>query len=152
MRILVLPIELQKIIGNRTYTLDNVGMSGSQVLCFDDMVLQIGKHTAAHDREVTILPWMVSKNLPVPQVLHAQVVNGTRYLLMSRVPGKMSCADEYLDNADVLLEILAEGMHILWKTGFQHTGSNAHLFPQITRMLTGNCFCFSRGYQHPDDF
>ena len=35
---------------------------------------------------------------------------------MSRVPGKMSCAAEYLDDADVLLDILAEGMHLLWET------------------------------------
>lgn len=113
---MVLPFELRKIIGDRPYTLDDVGMSGSQVLCFDDMVLKIGKHTDAHEREVSMLTWMRSKNLHVPQVLHAQVIDGTRYLLMSRVPGKMSCAEEYLDNADVLLEILAEGMHILWKT------------------------------------
>ncbi|MBQ4590450.1 MAG: aminoglycoside 3'-phosphotransferase [Clostridia bacterium] len=111
-----IPAELRKLLGDRPYTLDNVGMSGSYVLCFDDMVLKIGKHTAAHDREVFMLPWMVSKNLPVPQVLHAQVVDGTRYLLMSRVPGKMSCAEEYLDNSDVLLEVLAEGMHMLWET------------------------------------
>lgn len=111
-----LPSELQKIIGNRPYTLDDVGMSGSQVLCFDDMVLKIGKHTAEHDREVSMLAWMTEKKLPVPQVLHAQAKDGTRYLLMSRVPGKMSCSAEYLDDADTLLEILAEGMHLLWKT------------------------------------
>lgn len=111
-----LPSELQEIIGSRPYTLDDVGMSGSQVLCFDDMVLKIGKHTAAHDRELAMLTWMSSKKLPVPEVLHADVVDGTRYLLMSRIPGKMSCAEEYLDNADVLVKILAEGLHLLWKT------------------------------------
>ena len=114
--IMVLPSEIQKLIVQKTYTLDDVGMSGSQVLCFDDMVLKIGKHTDAHDREVSMLAWLASKNLPVPAVIHAQVTDGTRYLLMSRVPGKMSCAEEYLDNADTLLGILAEGMHILWKT------------------------------------
>lgn len=111
-----LPSDLQTLLGDRPYTLDNVGMSGSQVLCFDDMVLKIEKHTDAHEREVSMLTWMVSKNLPVPEVLYADVIDGTRYLLMSRVPGKMSCAAEYLDNADVLLEILAEGLHMLWET------------------------------------
>jgi kanamycin kinase/aminoglycoside 3'-phosphotransferase-3 len=111
-----LPSELQTLLGDRPYVLDSVGMSGSQVLCFDDMVLKIGKYSDAHDREVSMLAWMTEKKLPIPQVLHAQVTDGMRYLLMSRVPGKMSCADEYLDDADTLLEILAEGMHILWKT------------------------------------
>jgi len=111
-----LPSDLQTILGDRPYTLDDVGMSGSQVLCFDDMVLKIGKHTDAHEREVSMLTWMGAKKLPVPEVLYADVIGGTRYLLMSRVPGKMSCAAEYLDNADVLVKILAEGLHILWKT------------------------------------
>ena len=100
---MTLPTTIQALLGDRPYTLDNVGMSGSQVLCFDDMVLKIGKYTDAHDREVSMLAWMTEKKLPVPQVLHAQVTDGTRYLLMSRVPGKMSCSDEYLDNADTLL-------------------------------------------------
>ena len=111
-----IPSELQKLIVHKTYTLDNVGMSGSYILYFDDMVLKVGKHTAEHDREVLMLKWMAEKKLPVPKVLHAQVTDGMRYLLMSRVPGKMSCADEYLDDADTLLEILAEGMHLLWET------------------------------------
>lgn len=122
-----IPSEIQKIIGERPYTLDDVGMSGSQVLCFDDMVLKIGRHTDAHEREVSMLTWMSSKNLPVPAVLHAEVTDGTRYLLMSRVPGKMSCAEEYLDNADVLLEILAEGMHTLWKTDISHCPCDSSL-------------------------
>ena len=122
-----IPSEIQKIIWERPYTLDDVGMSGSQVLCFDDMVLKIGRHTDAHEREVSMLTWMSSKNLPVPAVLHAEVTDGTRYLLMSRVPGKMSCAEEYLDNADVLLEILAEGMHTLWKTDISHCPCDSSL-------------------------
>lgn len=50
-----IPLEIQHIIADRPYTLDDVGMSGSQVLCFDDMVLKIGKYTEAHDRELAML-------------------------------------------------------------------------------------------------
>ena len=76
---MLLPSDFQTLLGDRPYTLDDVGMSGSQVLCFDDMVLKIGKHTDAHDREVSMLTWMASKKLPVPAVLHADVIDGTRY-------------------------------------------------------------------------
>ncbi len=128
-----IPLEIQHIIADRPYTLDDVGMSGSQVLCFDDMVLKIGKYTEAHDRELAMLTWMYSKKLPVPEVLHAEIVDGTRYLLMSRIPGKMSCASEYLDNADVLLEILAEGMHVLWETNISDCPCDSSLDIHLKR-------------------
>ncbi len=112
----MLPNDLRILLADRPYTLDTVGMSGSDVLCFDDMVLKIGDYTPAHDHELSMLTWMNTRSLPVPRILYAAVENGRRYLLMSRIPGKMSCDDEYLDNPATLLEILAEGMHLLWKT------------------------------------
>lgn len=54
-KMMFIPLEIQHIIADRPYTLDDVGMSGSQVLCFDDMVLKIGKYTEAHDRELAML-------------------------------------------------------------------------------------------------
>lgn len=36
-----LPLKIENIIGSRPYTIDETGMSGSQVICFDDMVSQI---------------------------------------------------------------------------------------------------------------
>ena len=36
-----IPESIKKIIGDRTYTIDTVGMSDSQVIVFDHMVLKI---------------------------------------------------------------------------------------------------------------
>ena len=40
-----LPSEIKNRIGDRSYQLDDVGLSGSQVLLFDDMVLKIQPET-----------------------------------------------------------------------------------------------------------
>lgn len=111
-----IPHEIKKLIGNRSYSLDDIGMSGSDVLCFYDMVLKIGEYNDSHDREVSMLKWMSNRSLPVPSVLYADVIDGKRCLLMSKIHGDMACSDFYLDNVNVLLDVLSCGMHRLWET------------------------------------
>ena len=36
-----IPIEIKKIIGDKAFNIDTVGLSDSQVFCFDDIVLKI---------------------------------------------------------------------------------------------------------------
>ena len=38
------PEQIKQIIKDKPYTQDNIGMTDSQVLIFDDMVLKIEKH------------------------------------------------------------------------------------------------------------
>ncbi len=144
------PKDLQTILADRPYTLDTVGMSGSDVLCFDDMVLKIGDYTPAHDRELAMLTWMNTRSLPVPHILYATVEDGRRYLLMSRVPGKMSCDEEYLDRPDTLLEILAEGMHLLWSTDITDCPVTATL-PTVLQTVEKNVTT-GRTTHTPDGF
>ena len=44
-----IPISIIKIIGSRGYSIDTIGMSGSQVICFDDMVLKIEEQCEESD-------------------------------------------------------------------------------------------------------
>lgn len=37
-----IPYSIRNIIGDRPYSVDCVGMSDAQVICFEDMVLKIG--------------------------------------------------------------------------------------------------------------
>ena len=41
-----LPEQIKNIIGNRSFSLDDTGMSDSSVFIFDDMVLKIQKDSA----------------------------------------------------------------------------------------------------------
>lgn len=83
-----IPAPIQNIIGRRSFTRDTIGMSGSRVLCFEDMVLKItpAKEGAEADQECRMMAWLSGK-LPVPQILCVQRERGVHYLLMSRTAG-----------------------------------------------------------------
>ena len=114
MKHLQLPSKIQEFTRGKTYTIDDVGMSGNQVLIFDDMVLKIENGETSMDEQVRIMQWLNGK-VPVPHVLAYEVADGHSYLLMSRISGKMSCDSYYLENPHVLLEALASGLKMLWE-------------------------------------
>lgn len=108
-----IPAKIRELIGDREYRIDDVGMSDSRVICFDDMVLKIEKAGDEPDREHEMLKWLKGK-LPVPEILHFEKKDGYNYLLMSRAEGVMSCEEEYLDDPELLVRLLAEGLRLLW--------------------------------------
>ena len=61
-----------------------------------------------------MMKWLEGK-LPVPKVLYHTVENGINYLLMSRMPGMMSCDESILQNQELVTEILAQGLKKLWE-------------------------------------
>ena len=50
-----IPIEIKKIIGDKSFNIDTVGLSDSQVFCFDDMVLKIQNNNDETRNEISIL-------------------------------------------------------------------------------------------------
>lgn len=108
-----LPAAIRRCIGARTGRFDVTGCSGSTVLLYPDMVLKIEPPTEANDRTITMMHWLAGK-VPVPAVLADEISGGMRYLLMSRIPGVMSCDPAWMDRPDALLDRLAEGLRILW--------------------------------------
>lgn len=109
-----LPLEIQKLIQGKDYTVDSIGESDSAVYCFGDMFLKVEKEGENSDNEHKMLSWLADK-LPVPQILCSVKENGVNYLLMSRMEGRMSCDEEYMTNPRELVRILAEGLKLLWK-------------------------------------
>lgn len=105
--------KIKTFIDKKPFTVDNVGMSGNQVLIFDDMVLKIEDGSVSATEQVQIIQWLDGK-LPVPKVLAYEELDGKSYLLMSRISGKMSCDTYYLEHPQVLLEALADGLKMLW--------------------------------------
>ncbi|WP_313134311.1 hypothetical protein [Anaerocolumna sp.] len=69
------PKNIKKILGNRPSSLDTIGMSNAQVICFDEMVLKIEKQSEESDMEHKMMTWLADK-LPVPRILCLEKENG----------------------------------------------------------------------------
>jgi len=111
---LQVPSKIKSWVDKKDFTVDNIGMSGNQVLIFDDMVLKIEDSTTSMAEQVQLMRWLDGK-LPVPQVLAYEEADGKSYLLMSKMSGEMSCATYYLEHPNELLEALACGLNMLWE-------------------------------------
>lgn len=109
-----MPSKIRAWADKKPFMTDAIGMSGSQVLIFEEMVLKIGDDPEAVKKQIQMMQWLEGK-LPVPRVLEHEEENGKSYLLMSKMGGEMSCAAQYLEQPEVLLEALAQGMKLLWE-------------------------------------
>ncbi len=108
------PKEICKVIGNRNYTINTIGKSGSDVLCFDDMVLKIETHSEESECEHQMMAWLFGR-LPVPEVICAAQQDGKQYLLMSKAEGEMACEEKFIRDPEKLTGILADGLRKLWQ-------------------------------------
>ena len=121
-----LPNAIQNLIGDKVYRLDDIGMSDSQVLLFDNMVLKIQSENSESRTERQMMRWLGGK-LPVPEIL-AHAEEGERsYLLMSRVPGKMCCDPSLIYDPECLIDLLCDGLKLLWSVDLSDCPSNASL-------------------------
>lgn len=108
-----IPKAIAERLGDRPYSRDSVGRSGSAVLCFADMVLKIEPKQARFGDDVRMLRWLENR-LPVPKVLEAFQEGDKQYLLMSRMPGKMACDGEFMEDPEGLVQLLADALAMLW--------------------------------------
>ena len=106
--------KIKGLIANKSYTVDGIGMSGNQVLIFEDMVLKIEEKSETVDRQVQMMQWLEGK-IPVPKVIAYEVEDEKSYLLMSKLSRVMSCDTYYLEHPQELLNALASGLKMLWE-------------------------------------
>ncbi len=109
-----LPEKISSLIEKKDFTVDEIGMSDSSVLIFDDMVLKIQPVSKSYENEHLMMNWLKNK-ISVPECICNVTENGKNYLLMSKIGGKMSCEDEYMSDPNLLISVLAEAMKKLWK-------------------------------------
>lgn len=121
MKMTEIPGRIREITGDRPFQTDETGMSDSEVILFDDMVLKV----QAADRmgeaanEYRMMQWLQGK-LPVPKVLACEEENGKNWLLMTRLPGNMLCDERYMKNPELLLQVLTESLKLLWAVDISH--------------------------------
>lgn len=128
-----IPASIKRRIGFRKAELDKLGCSGAQVLLFDDMVLKIEPDKPSSANEQRMMRWLQGR-LPVPRILEEAFVDGTRYLLMSRMPGRNLCDEAILDDQERLAALVAEGLRRLWDTDIKDCPTDRTL-PQKLREI-----------------
>ncbi len=89
---------------------------------FRDRVLKIQPVSPEAQREVQMLSWLRGK-LPVPQVLLHEIQEDASFLLMSRLPGEMACAERYMEDPAALMQLLAQGLGLLWQVDISNCPS-----------------------------
>lgn len=108
-----LPESIRSLVGDRIPKTEDIGMSGASVYYLDDLVLKIEDQNRESDNNLAMLRWLDGK-IPVPKVLSEETVAGKRYLIMSRLSGKMACDAAYLARPEALVKLLAGGLRMLW--------------------------------------
>ena len=110
----LLPLSVEKLTKGRSYTMDSTGMSGSEIRIYEDRVLKIEKASGGETDLPDMLRFLEGK-LPAPRLLACEEQDGFRYLLMTRIPGEMTCTEKWMDHSEELLKLIAEAFRMLWQ-------------------------------------
>ncbi len=109
-----LPSSILSRVAGQPFTVNDTGMSGAQVFLFPGLALKISRHSVLTDGMVQVMNWLEGR-LPAPRVIALEKDAEKEYLLMTRITGKMACDRRYLEQPDLLLSLLAEALHMLWR-------------------------------------
>ena len=107
------PAPIASILGSAVPRPEGIGKSGARVLLFDDYVLKVRPVGGRDTADTQILRWLEGR-LPVPRVAAHTVEDGQDWLLMTRIRGKMLCDPDVMNRPGLLLDCMAEALHLLW--------------------------------------
>ncbi|MBQ6174473.1 MAG: aminoglycoside 3'-phosphotransferase [Clostridia bacterium] len=111
-----LPEEITAVIGAQSGAAEEIGRSAATVVMYPEHVLKVSPVSGFSAREADALGWLQTTGLPVPHIAAHTVTGGREWLLMTRVQGRMLCAPSVISRPALLLDCLAEGLHMLWDT------------------------------------
>ena len=97
----MIPAVIQALLPQHPGEENRIGLSGAQVVMYEDCVLKVQPDTGNAANEGIMLRFLKGR-LPVPEVLAEAVQGGMRYLLMTRLRGRMLCDEAFLDNQPLL--------------------------------------------------
>lgn len=144
-----IPASIKRKIGFQRGTIDHIGCSEAQVLMFEDKVLKIQPDSNSAGNEHQMLRWLQGK-LPVPEILEEAFVDGTRYLLMTRLQGMYLCEPEILDDQERLAELVADALHQMWSVEISNCPADRSLdrkFAEIEAGLKGGVITIDQARQ-----
>ncbi|MBQ8556260.1 MAG: aminoglycoside 3'-phosphotransferase [Clostridia bacterium] len=136
---MLLPESIRKHLPDSAFSLDSIGCSDAQVMMFPDRVLKVQGDCNVSGNEFYMLSWLQGR-LPVPEIIAADHVDGMRYLLMTRMSGKVLCDEAILNDQHRLAELVAEGLRHLWSVDIAGCPTNRTLdrkFIEIEEGLRG---------------
>lgn len=107
------PDAIKQRTAGKDFTLDRSGLSGASVALYAEMVLKCEPVSEESENGLAMLQWLDGK-IPVPRVLETAEAEGFRWILMTRIPGSMSCDDAWRSNPERLVRVLAQAMKQLW--------------------------------------
>lgn len=125
-----IPDSVNMLIGGKPYVFDDIGMSGSKIMIFDDCVLKIVNYRKENEDTVQMMKWLEGK-IPGPKVICYEKDSAHQYLLMSKVPGKMSCDEYFLEHPQELLALLAKALKMLWSVDISDCPRNRDIDAEL---------------------
>lgn len=125
-----LPINICEHLGDRTYQIDNVGMSNANVMFYEDLVLKIEESTAEAQREHQMYQWLQGQ-LPLPNIVKAMEHEEHHYLLMEKLKGEYACSDFWLKQPESLVEMLVQALQMIWNISIEHCPYDATLSQKL---------------------
>lgn len=125
-----LPESIFRLVDGKSYEFDSVGMSDSKVIIFEDSVLKITRRRRDDEETVRMMKWLEGR-IPAPKVIASERDDEYQYLLMSKVSGRMSCDEYYLEHPKELLDILARALKMLWSVDISDCPRNRGLDEEL---------------------
>jgi len=107
------PEKIRAYTDGLTGSEESIGLSGSGVWIFDDMVLKIEKYSDFTKRQNMMLRWLRGK-LPAPEIICEEKHEGIQYTLMTRIGGEMACSETNMLCPDRTVDAIAEGIRMMW--------------------------------------
>lgn len=121
-----LPERIADLVADEKYKPDNIGMSGSSVLIYENKVLKIQEYNSEAENEHRMMRYLQGK-LPVPHVYAWEKEDNMCYLLMSRCRGAMACDSGYMRDPALQCKMLADGLKKLWSINISDCPSDQRL-------------------------
>ncbi|MBQ8159931.1 MAG: aminoglycoside 3'-phosphotransferase [Clostridia bacterium] len=140
------PESIEKIVGTAGYREDSLGKSDASVLLFEDYVLKVRPAGTPETMDVQAMTWLRGR-LPVPEIVVHEVSGGRDWLLMTRMRGKMLCDESIMERPGLLLDLMAEALHLLWSV----PSSSCPLVRTAEESLTRAEHMIRDGYFDPAD-
>lgn len=125
-----LPEGIKKLVAEESCKADDIGMSEASVLFFGDKVLKVQEYNGEAENEYGMMLYLQGK-LPVPEVYAHETAGGKSWLLMSKCPGQMACAHEYMMDPVTQCRMLADGLKRLWSVDISDCPSDQRLIHKL---------------------